>query len=76
MITTIQLNDNVKRALDRIKTSKETYEEIILNLMRIAEKFQREQENLLIEGCKVMAEENIKIARDFEAIENLDDWKW
>jgi predicted CopG family antitoxin len=76
MITTIQLNENVKNALDRLKSNKETYEEVILNLMKTAEKCRREQEQLLIEGCKVMAEENLKITKEFEAIENLDDWKW
>ncbi|PIN77057.1 hypothetical protein COV15_03205 [Candidatus Woesearchaeota archaeon CG10_big_fil_rev_8_21_14_0_10_34_12] len=76
MVTTIQLNENVKNALDRIKTNKETYEEIIINLMKIAEKCKREQKQLLIEGCKVMAEENLKITKEFEAIENLDGWEW
>ena len=71
MVTTIQLNENVKNALDRMKTGRETYEEVILNLMKIAEKCKREQEELLIEGCKVMAEESLKITKEFEAIENL-----
>lgn len=31
-----------------------------------------EQEKLLIEGCKVMAEEIKKITKEFEAIEDLD----
>ena len=34
------------------------------------------QENLLIEGYKEMAEESLKIAKEFEAIENLKDWEW
>ena len=76
MVTTIQLNENVKNALDRLKSNKETYEEVILNLMQIAEKCKREQEELLIEGCKVMAEESLKIAREFEAIEDLNNWEW
>jgi predicted CopG family antitoxin len=76
MITTIQLNENVKKALDRLKENKETYEEVILNLMKIAEKHKREQEQLLIEGCKVMAEENLKITREFESIEDLKNWEW
>jgi predicted CopG family antitoxin len=76
MVTTIQLNENVKNALDRMKTNKETYEEVIVNLMKTAEKCKREQEELLIEGCKVMAEESLKITKEFEAIENLDDWEW
>jgi len=76
MVTTIQLNENVKNALDRMKSNKETYEEVILNLMKTAEKCKREQEQLLIEGCKEMAEESLKITKEFEAIENLDDWEW
>ncbi len=76
MVTTIQLNENVKKSLDRLKSDKETYEEVILNLMKLAEKNKKEQEQLLIEGCKVMAEESLKITKEFEAIENLDDWEW
>jgi len=76
MITTIQLNENVKNALNRLKSNKETYEEVILNLIKTTEKFKREQEQLLIEGCKAMAEENLKITKEFENIENLDDWEW
>lgn len=76
MITTIQIRENVKNELDRLKTGKESYEEVILALMKIAEKCKRGQEQLLIEGCKVMAEENLKIAKEFEAIEDLDGWVW
>lgn len=37
MVTTIQLNENVKNALDRMKSDnkKETYEEIILMLYKL-----------------------------------------
>ena len=76
MVTTIQLNENVKSALDRLKSNRETYEEVILNLMKIAERCKREQKQLLIEGCKVMANESLKITKEFEAIENLSDWEW
>ncbi len=76
MVTTIQLNENVKKALDRLKTNKQTYEQIILNLMKTAEKSKREQEKLLIEGYKEMADENIKISKEFEQIEKDFDWEW
>ncbi len=76
MITTIQIDEGVKNALNRLKTGKETYEEVILNLMNIAEKTKREQKQLLIEGCREMAKENLKITKEFEAIEDLDEWKW
>ncbi len=42
----------------------------------ITEKSRREREELLIEGCKVMAEENLKITKEFEAIEDIDNWEW
>ena len=76
MVTTIQLNEDVKKALDKMKSDKETYEKVILNLMNVAEKFKREQEQLLVEGCKEMAEENLKITKEFEAIEDLSRWEW
>ena len=76
MVTTIQLNETVKASLDKMKSDKETYEQVIVNLMKIAEKCKREQEQLLIEGCKEMAEESLKITKEFEAIENLDNWEW
>lgn len=76
MVTTIQLNENVKSELNRLKTGKETYEEVIIDLIKIVEISKRKQEQLLIEGCKVMAEENLKITKEFEAIENLNNWEW
>ena len=76
MVTTIQLNESVKDALDRLKDKKETYEEVILNLMKIAEKHKRGQEQLLIEGYKEMADESLKINKEFEVIEEDFDWKW
>jgi predicted CopG family antitoxin len=76
MVTTIQLNDHVKVALDRLKSNKQTYEDVILNLMNIAEEKKRKQEQLMIEGCKAMAKENLKITKEFEAIEDFRDWEW
>ena len=76
MVTTIQLNEDVKMALDKIKSKKETYEQVIVNLMDLAEKCKRKQEDLLIEGYKEMAEESLKISKEFEAIEEDFDWEW
>ena len=79
MVTTIQLNEDVKKALDRIKSNKETYEDVIVNLMQIAEESKRKQRNLLIEGCKEMAEENLKVAKELEGtlMDGLDkNEKW
>ena len=76
MVTTIQLSEDVKNALDKMKTNKETYEQVILNLMKITEKHKRMQEELMIEGCKEMAEESLKITKEFEATEDFHDWEW
>ena len=75
-ITTIQIRENVKNQLDKMKAGRESYEEVILNLMKQAEQCKRSQEKLLIEGCKVMAGESLKITKEFETIEDLRDWEW
>mgnify|MGYP001558246995 CR=1 FL=1 len=36
----------------------------------------KKNKKFLIEGYKEMAEESLKIAKEFEAIEDLEDWKW
>ncbi len=77
MITTIQIRESVKTQLDKIKFSKkQTYEEIILFLIEAVEKQTKRQEEFLIEGYKEMAKENIKITKEFEGIEDLNNWEW
>lgn len=78
MITTIQIRDNVKNELDKLKEKNQSYEEVILNLMKLAEKCKRNQEELLIEGCKEMAGESLKISKEWEGtlMEGLEDEKW
>ena len=66
MVTTIQLNEDVKKALERMKSSKETYEEVIVNLMKFSEEQKRKQKELLIEGCKEMVGESLKVAKEWE----------
>ncbi len=76
MVTTIQLNENVKKELDRLKTNKETYEQIIINLMKQVNEQKRNYIELMIEGAKETAEESLKITKEFEAIEEDFDWEW
>tara|TARA_Y100000310_G_scaffold137707_1_gene136671 strand:+ start:206 stop:436 length:231 start_codon:yes stop_codon:yes gene_type:complete len=76
MVTTIQLNEDVRNALDRLKSNKETYEAVIVKLMNSVEQNKREQEKLLIEGYKELAEESLKITKEFEGIESDFDWQW
>jgi predicted CopG family antitoxin len=74
-ITTIQIRECLKKALDKLKTNRESYEDVILNLLKTAEQCKRNQRDLLIEGCKEMAEENLRITKEFEAIEDLSEWE-
>jgi hypothetical protein len=77
MVTTIQLSEGVKMALDRMKEiSKETYEEVIVRMMNELEREKREKKDLLVEGYKEMTESNLKILKEFELIENELDWEW
>jgi len=77
MVTTIQLNHDVKKALSRMKsTGKETYEQIILQMIKIVEEQKRKQEELMIEGCNEMAEDMIKINKEWEAVDADPDWEW
>ncbi|HLC31334.1 MAG TPA: hypothetical protein VJK51_01580 [Candidatus Nanoarchaeia archaeon] len=79
MITTIQLNENVKRTLDRMKSNKETYEDIIVSLIESVQEQEKKQEELLIEGCKEMYEDMLKMAKEWEGtlMDGLDkNEKW
>ena len=77
MITTIQLNENVKDSLDRMKErGKETYEEVIVKMMKQIEEQKRRHIDLMIEGAKETAEESLKITKEFEAIDEDFDWEW
>ena len=76
MVTTIQLNEKVKQSLDRLRTGKQTYEEIIVKMMAELEKQKREQRQSLIEGCKVMAKESLKICEEWKHVDAELDWEW
>lgn len=80
MITTIQLNESVKDSLDKLKESKkQTYEDIIVGLIKFVEVQKRKREELLIQECKEMYEENLRIAKEWEGtlMDGLDkNEKW
>ena len=77
MITTIQLTEETKKALERAKEKgTETYEEVIKTLLQQVEKQKREQEQLMIEGCKEMAEESLRITREWETTDSTLNWEW
>jgi len=76
-ITSIQIRENVKRVLEKLKEKpNESYEDVIVNLLREKEKSRKKQISLLIEGCKEMAEESLKITREWETTDATIDWEW
>jgi predicted CopG family antitoxin len=76
MITTIQLSEKVKNSLGKLKEAKESYEDVIVKLIRDAEKVKRKNIDLMIEGAKETAEESLKITKEFESIDEDFDWEW
>ena len=77
MITTIQINSDVKNTLNQMKENpRESFEDIIVKMIYVVEEQKRKQKALLIEGCKEMAEDSLKITKEFEAIEDLSGWEW
>ncbi|MCD4760092.1 hypothetical protein K8R33_04350 [archaeon] len=77
MVTTIQLKEDVKMVLNRMKTtSNETYEDVIVRVVNDVEKQKKMQEDLLIEGHKEMAEESLRIIKEFEYADSELDVEW
>lgn len=77
MITTIQIHENTKNQLEKFKqNNKETYEKVILNLIGIVEKNKRNNKESLIEECKEMYKDNLKITKEWENTDNKLDWEW
>lgn len=67
MITSIQIHERIKQQLDSLKEKKESYEGVVARLIIQAEKQKRSQENLLKEGYKEMAQETLKITKDWSS---------
>jgi len=77
MVTTIQLRENIKDALGKMKKSpRESFEDVILKLLKIAEEQKRKQENLMIEGCKEMAKDSLRICEEFKYADAEIGCKW
>ena len=63
--------------LEQLKQKKnETYEDVIVKLIDEIGGERKRVEQLMIEGYKEMAEESLKITKEFEAIEDFKDWEW
>ena len=77
IITTIQIHENLKEDLNKLKeNSKESYEEVILKLVSRIEKEKRQKRDIMIEGCKEMAEDSLRITKEWETTDSRSDWEW
>ena len=76
MISTIQLREDVKRTLERLKQRSESYEDVIVKLINESEKKKLEQEKLLIEGYREMAEDSLRITKEWESTDAKIEWEW
>ena len=66
-ISTIQLNENVKLALERLKEKRnESYEDVIVKLIEEKRKKKADLKKLLKEECEEMYDENLRIAKEWE----------
>ncbi len=67
VISTIQLREEVKRALENLKEkSNQSYEDVIVKLIDSSDEKKKKRRELLIEECKEMAEESLRITKEWE----------
>ncbi|MEK6892694.1 MAG: antitoxin VapB family protein [Nanoarchaeota archaeon] len=77
MISSIQLREDVKMQLARYKEKgNESFEDVIVKLIKQIEIQKRTQKDLLIEGYKEMAEESLRINKEWETTDATLDWEW
>jgi len=79
MISTIQLSKKTKDILAVYRNSpRESYEDAIINLICEIEQSKNSQEELLKEGCIEMAEENLKINKEWKHLDKEveSNWVW
>ena len=74
MITTIQLNESVKKQLNQLKEDeKQTYEVVIVKMIKELEMQKRKNKDLLKEGYQEMQQESKRINKEWSSIDNLWD---
>jgi len=66
MVTTIQVSNKLKDMLNLMKeSSSQSYEQVILQVIKTLEEQKRKHIDLMIEGAKETAEESLKIAKEW-----------
>ena len=76
MVTTIQLSETVKTTLENMKQDRETYEDVIVRMIKHMEKEKAKQEEQLKEEYLEMAEESKRICKEWSHADAEVDWEW
>ena len=76
MLTTIQIHKETKDQLEAIKEKNESFEEVIERLIEKNEVEKRTNEKMMIQGCREMAEDSLRITKEWEPIDSKLDWEW
>ncbi|MDO8467830.1 MAG: antitoxin VapB family protein [Nanoarchaeota archaeon] len=76
MVTTIQISEDAKKRLEKMKSNKETYEDVIVKLIDIVDNNKTRRDELLKEEAIEMAEENLRITKEWEPTDFSLDWEW
>ena len=71
MITTIQLRDGVKNQLQLLKKQNQTFEDVILGLLKGRESFRDKNLNLIESEAKELNDLNKKITNEVQDVEDI-----
>ena len=69
MVTTIQVHEKLKKQLESLKQERESYEDVIFNLIKETERQKRTQTAFLIESYKEMSKESLKVTKEWSSID-------
>jgi len=71
MITTIQLSESTKRELLKLKEENQTFEEVIISLLKEIEESKQKNIDLVKAEAKVLNSINLEISKSLEGVEDV-----
>ena len=71
MITTIQLSESTKRELLKLKEENQTFEEVIISLLKEREESKQKNIDLVKAEAKVLNSINLEISKSLEGVEDV-----
>lgn len=71
MITTIQIRDNVKNQLNFLKNENQTFEDVIISLLKERELNKHKNINLIKDEAQELNNLNQKISQELQEVEDI-----